>query len=145
MQEITKKVTKTTNNAKKKLILQGEMLFAQYKTLHLPVGEFWLEEAFPVLTETTTSMSGLLCHMWDQSLQGKHPTTQFSFIYIEPNYKKHLLKATNTNVQFYFIFSSKGIILTRTCHQSITLSPYSVLTHNEEISSLFGISQQILD
>lgn len=114
------------------------MLFAQYKTLHLPVGEFWLEEAFPVLTETTTSVSGLLCHMWDQSLQGKHPTTQFSFIYIELNYKNHLLKAKNTNVKFYFFLKRDHI------NKDLPAINH-ILTHNEEISSLFGISQQILD
>ncbi len=39
----------------------------------LPAGEFGREEAFQVWTETATSVSGLLCHTWDQSHLEKHP------------------------------------------------------------------------
>lgn len=39
----------------------------------LPVEEFGWEEAFQASRETATSVFGLLYHMWDQSLLGKHP------------------------------------------------------------------------
>lgn len=42
----------------------------------VPVGEFEREEAFQVWTETATSVSGLLYHMWGRSLLGKHPGTE---------------------------------------------------------------------
>lgn len=44
--------------------------------LNIPVGEFEWEEAFQVWRETATLVSGLLCHMWGQSLLGKHPGIQ---------------------------------------------------------------------
>lgn len=39
----------------------------------VPVEVFGWEEAFQAWTETATSVSGLLYHMWGRSLLGKHP------------------------------------------------------------------------
>lgn len=44
-----------------------------YDVFNVPVGEFGWEEAFQVWRETATLVSGLLCHMWGQSLLEKHP------------------------------------------------------------------------